>query len=253
MSGHGGIILKTPQEIEKMKELGRILAEIVDNLYELADEGLSPVILEERALDLCREFEVNASCKGYQGYPAATCIGINDQSVHNAPSRQVFKIGDIVTIDMVIDKDGWFVDHARTKIIGQTDKRGEELTQIAKEALDRSVKQVKVGSTIGDIGETIESTAQSAGFSVLKNFVGHGIGKSIHEDPKVPCFGQKGKGEKLGKGMVFTIEPMIAEFGSQISMGKDGWSTKLKDGGRFAMFEHTVALSENGVEILTKK
>ena len=248
------MILKTSKQIERMAELGKIIAEIVKNLHDTADIGLSPQGLNQKAAALCKEFGVNPSCKGFQGYPAETCIGINSQAVHNIPSNMKFKDGDIVTIDIVIDRDGWFVDHAVTKMIGDVDQRGRELVESTQRALNEAIKQVKVGKTLGDIGAVVEGTVKPLGFNVLRNFVGHGIGQHIHEEPIVPCFGEQGKGKALVEGMVFTIEPMVAEFSAEIEIDKaDGWSTKLKDGGRFAMFEHTIALSSEGARILTKK
>jgi len=253
MKQDGQIFLKTPAEIEKMKSLGGILAEIVKNLYELAEEGKTPQDLEQRAIELCKMYDVNPSCKGYMGYPAATCIGINNQSVHNIPSSEILKSGDILTIDMVIDQNGWFVDHAVTKLIGNVDAKGKELVRNTKNAMENAIAEVKVGNTIGDLGAAMEGTVKPLGFSVLRNYVGHGIGRGIHEDPRIPCYGKNGTGTMLKEGMVFTIEPMVAEFGPEIVISDDGWSTNLKNGGRFAMFEHTVALTPSGVEILTKK
>ncbi|MBN1331299.1 type I methionyl aminopeptidase [Candidatus Dojkabacteria bacterium] len=253
MSAKTGIILKTPQQVEKMKELGSILAEIVANLYELVEVGNTPLDLEKRAIELCREFEVNPSCMGYMGYPAATCIGVNDQAVHNIPKDNKFKDGDIVTIDMVIDQDGWFVDHAVTKGIWNVDTKGRELIENTKKAMEKAISTVKAGKTIGDLGAAMEGIIKPLGFSVLRNYVGHGIGQEMHEEPKIPCFGTPGQGEELKEGMVFTIEPMVAEYEPDITLDSDGWSTRLTDGGRFAMFEHTVALNASGVEILTKR
>ncbi len=247
------IYIKKPDEIKFMQEIGAILAEIVDKVGGKIAPDISPKELEHFAIDLCRKYKVNTSCKGYKGYPSAICIGVNDNAVHNVPNKRRFKNGDIVTVDMVIDKNGWFVDHARTFIVGKTDDNGYLLVEATKMARDLAIKQAVVGNTIGDIGFTIESIVKEYGFNVLRDMIGHGIGRKMHEEPAVPCFGKKGHGVVLKEGMVFTIEPMVAEYKPDLETGKDGWSTRLKDGGRFAMFEHTIAVTKNGPLILTEK
>lgn len=247
------IVLKTTREIRRMREVGEILAEIVEELATKVKAGSSPKQIDNYAEKLCKKYNVNPSCKGYSGYPSATCIGINSQTVHCIPTEKKIKEGDIVTLDMVIDKDGWFADHAVTLGVGKIDSKAMDLIETTKEALYNAIEVAKPGNTIGDIGAMIENTAKSAGFDVLKEMVGHGIGRQMHEEPVVPCFGNPGTGEVITEGMVFTIEPMITEYGSRIRIESDGWSTRTEDSGRFAMFEHTVALTQDGVEILTKK
>ncbi len=249
----GRIKLKNQEEIELMRDLGGILATIVDEVSKLIRIGNSPKDLEKFVIDLCKKYDVNPSCKGYFGYPGYICVGINSQSVHCVPSKQKFKFGDIVTVDMVIDRNGWFVDHARTFIVGETDTRGELLVKVTYDALFNAIKKARIGNTIGDIGFEIEKTVKRHNFNVLRNMVGHGIGRDMHEEPMVPCFGRKKEGIELKEGMVFTIEPMVVENLPEIITKQDGWSTFVKDGGRFAMFEHTIAITKDGAIVLTKK
>lgn len=245
--------IKTPQEIEKMRNLGRILAAIVDSLAQDVKPGANLLDLEKKAQELCSLYNVNPSCMGYSGYPNAICIGVNEQAVHCIPKDRIVKEGDIVTVDMVIDKDGWFVDHATTVAVGRIDKRGNLLVNTAYEAREKAIEQAVIGKTTGDLGEIMESTAKKNGFNVLREMIGHGIGRNMHEFPPVPCYGKPGEGEELVEGMVITIEPMIVEGSPKLEISSDGWSSRTKDKGRFAMFEHTVAITKQGPLVLTTK
>jgi len=242
---------KTPEQIARMKELGHVLAVIVDELSKSVQAGTTPNEINKFAEALCKKNNVNPSCKGYRGYPAAVCVSINSQAVHCIPTDQTIKNGDIVSLDMVIDKDGWFADHAVTLPVGKVDKKTYDFINAAYEAREKAIDMVRIGNTIGDLGFTMESVAKRHKLNVLREMVGHGIGRAMHEAPSVPCFGKKGQGEELFAGMVITIEPMLTEGKPDLGMKDDGWSTYTLDGGRFAMFEHTVAVTENGPEILT--
>ncbi len=243
--------IKTRDDIKKMRLLGKIIAQILEETANFAVEGKTFKQVDKFAEDLCKKNKVNPSCKGYGGFPNTICIGKNDQAVHGIPDDTIILEGDIITIDIVIDKGGWFVDHALTKPVGNVDLRGLELIEATKEARAKAISMSIVGNTIGDLGFVMETVASKYGFDVLRNMVGHGIGKSMHEYPQIPCFGEPSSGLRLVEGMVYTIEPMVTEKKSDIKVENDGWTTRTKDGGRFAMFEHTIAVTKDGPEILT--
>ncbi len=247
------LTIKSPQEIEKMRELGKILAAIVDNLAQNIVPNTNLLDLEDKAQQLCSLYKVNPSCVGYNNYPNAICVGVNEQAVHCIPQDRKVKAGDIVTIDMVIDRDGWFVDHAVTLLVGNSDKGAELLVNTAYKAMELAIEKAVIDNTTGDLGYTMESAATEQGFSVLREMIGHGIGRAMHEFPPVPCYGKPGEGVGLVEGMVITIEPMITEHNPDLEVASDGWSTKTKDGGRFAMFEHTVAITKSGPFVLTRQ
>lgn len=245
--------LKTPEEIATMRELGKVIAEILEKISDKAKSGVTLRSLDKYAQELCDKYEVNPSCKGYGGFPSVICAGRNDQAVHCIPDETKLEDGDILTIDIVIDRDGWFVDHATTLPIGQIDLAGKQLIDAAFNAREKAIALAVPGNTVGDLGYAMESTAKEAGCNVLYEMVGHGIGRGMHEYPSVPCFGERGEGIELVEGMVITIEPMLTEGSNKLITAKDGWSTRTIDKGRFAMFEHTLAITSDGPLVLTKK
>lgn len=245
--------IKTAEEIEKMRKLGKVIADILEETSDFAVAGKTFIEIDKYAEDLCKKNKVNPSCKGYGGFPNTICIGKNDQAVHGIPNNTEIEDGDIVTIDLVIDRDGWFVDHALTKAIGEVDNQSTKLLEATQEARSKAIELSLIGNTIGDLGFMMENVALKHGFNVLKNMVGHGIGRHMHEYPQVPCFGDPGEGLQLIEGMVYTIEPMLTQKSSDIIVDEDGWTTRTEDGGRFAIFEHTIAVTADGPEILTTK
>lgn len=248
--------IKTKEEIEIMRKAGRILAEVLIELKEMCKPGLDCFELEKRFLELCDENKVNPSCKGYapmgfKPFPTGLCLSLNEQSVHNIPKQGVkLQEGDLVTLDTVIELHGLHVDHAISFGIDPVSKNVQQLIDVTKEALDRSVSKVKPGKKVGVISNTMQKVVENAGFSVLEDYAGHGIGKEMHEPPEIPCYGNKYFGPKLKAGMTLAIEPLVCEK-SNILEHEDVWYTKTTDGGYFCQFEHTVLVTDKGYEILT--
>mgnify|MGYP001438186701 FL=1 len=191
--------------------------------------------------------------KGFNGYPYATCASINDEICHGFPRNEKLKNGDIVTIGVVVNYKGGLADSAWTYIVGEIDEEGQRLVDVTKEALYIGIEQAKVGNRIGDIGHAIQTFVEAQGFSVVRDFTGHGIGPTIHEPPHIPHFGLPGKGTRLREGMVITIEPMVNEGDWQSKMDSNNWTARTVDGSRSAQFEHTLAITKDGPLILTEQ
>jgi len=189
--------------------------------------------------------------KGYKGYEYATCASINDEICHGFPRKQPLQEGDIVTIDMVVNLNGALADSAWSYPVGKVDPLTQKLLDVTKESLYKGMEQVKVGNRIGDIGHAIQTYVEAQGFSVVRNFIGHGIGPTIHEKPEVPHYGLPGKGPRIKEGMVFTIEPMVNIGGFETKMDNNGWTARTLDGSLSAQYEHTLAVTNNGIVIIT--
>lgn len=247
------IKIKTDEEIEIMRQAGKILAQIMIELEKYARVGISTEDIDRKANNLCRQFNVVPAFKGYNGFPASICSGLNDIVVHGIPNKkEILKEGDIVSIDMGIIYKGYFSDMAISVGLGEIAPEAEKLLSATKMSRDAGIRMAIEGNTIGDIGFAMQEVAELAGYSVVREMVGHGIGKKLHEEPEVPGYGQRGKGVKLAKNMVLAIEAIINEGSSDITTSrKDGWTTKTKDGKLSALFEHTVVVGKEGSEILT--
>lgn len=243
---------KTPQEIEIMKEGGKILAEILRKLSEAVKPGITTNELEELAQELVSSYGVKSSFLGYDGYPAALCTSVNDEIVHGVPSDRVLKDGDVLKLDMGVLRRGFHTDSAVTVIIGKDNAEKEKLINVTKESLSIGISKAKIGNTLGDIGSAIQEYVEQNGFNVVRDLVGHGIGKELHEPPQVLNYGESGEGEELKLGMVIAIEPMVVTGDWKIKNSKDGFGFVTKDGGLAAHFEHTVAITEKGPIILTQ-
>ena len=245
--------IKTKEQVEVMKEGGRILAQILQLLKQESKAGVSTRYIERIADDLCKKYGVIPSCKGYMGFPGAYCSCVNDTVVHGIPSdMEILKDGDVFTIDMVITHKGLMVDAAITTEIGQISKEKQDFLDTVKEARDKAIKLIREGAYTGDLSAMMEYTVRSHGYSPVREMTGHGIGKDMHEDPMIPCYGMPGTGEMLRAGMVVAIEAIIAMGRPEIIISKkDGWTAKTKDGSIAAVFEHTVAVLQNGYDILT--
>lgn len=231
---------------------GSILADIVGQLVEHVEVGISTMELDILAGDLCKKYKVIPAFKGYRGYIANICTGVDDVAVHGIPSRdEVLEEGGILSLDIGIIYKGYYTDTATTVAIGDIDNEAKRLLATTQLALSKSIEIAVEGATIGDIGHTIESIALLAGFNVITEMTGHGIGKNLHEEPYIPCFGSKGKGERLKENMTIAIEPMINEGESEIIFDDDGWTTRTADGKRSAIFEHTIAIGKRSSKILT--
>lgn len=246
------IKIKTEKEIEIMREGGKILAEILKKLSEAVKPGVTTNELEELARELVLSYGVKPSFLGYDGYPAALCTSVNDEIVHGVPSDRVLKDGDVLKLDMGVLDKGFHTDSAVTVVVGKGDNEKTKLLSVTKEALNIGISKAKVGNTLGDIGSAIQEYVERNGFNVVRDLVGHGVGKELHESPQVLNYGKAGEGEKLVEGMVIAIEPMVVTSDWRIKNSQDGFGFVTKDGGLAAHFEHTVAITKRGPEILTK-
>ncbi len=247
------ICLKTENEIQIMKEGGKILAEILKKLEETAKPGITTNNLEKLAGELVLSYEVKPSFLGFDGYPNILCTSLNNEVVHGIPSDRVLKEGDLLKIDMGVLHKGFHTDSAITVLVGNRgDSVKRSLIQVTKESLEIGISKAKVGNTLGDIGAAIQKHVEDNGFNVVRDLVGHGIGRELHEPPQVLNYGKAGTGEKLVMGMVIAIEPMVVTGKWGIKNGKDGYSFVTKDGGLAAHFEHTVAVTDVGSMVLTK-
>ena len=253
------IQIKTPEEIEIMKEGGKRHAEILNTLSAMVAPGVTTLELEEKAMEMILEKGDKPSFLGYKPwgadrpYPAALCVSINDEIVHGIPNEEVkiIKEGDIVSLDLGVTHKGLITDAAITIPAGKIDQESMKLIETCRKALIRGCEAVQPGGRIGDIGFAISEVVKPTGFSLAKDLVGHGVGYEVHEDPFVPNIGKKGKGEELRPGMVLALEPMVNAGTKDIKVMSDGYTIKTRDGRRSAHFEHTVAITEKGHIILT--
>lgn len=247
------INIKTKDEIEKMKESGYIVAKILDELSELVAPGVTTAELDAYAEKRTLELKAIPAFKGYQGFPGTLCVSVNDEVVHGIPSKsRKLKDGDIIGCDFGVILNGWYGDSAKTYSVGKISADASKLLEVTEKSLMLGIEQCRVGNKLFDIGHTIQNYVESHGYAVVREFVGHGIGRSLHEDPQVPNYGPKGKGISLKAGMVLAIEPMINLGGAEVKVLKDGWTAVTVDHSLSAHFEHTVAITEDGPVILTK-
>ncbi|MCD6320163.1 MAG: type I methionyl aminopeptidase [Candidatus Desulfofervidaceae bacterium] len=246
------IFLKAPWEIEKMRRSNAIVAEILAALREAIRPGMATLELNILAEKLCAKKGAKPAFKGYRGYPFSLCVSVNEAVVHGFPSERKLKEGDIVSLDFGVLLDGYYGDAAITVPVGKVSKRAERLLRVTEEALYKGIEQARAGHHLYDISAAIQRHAESHGYAVVRQFVGHGIGRALHEDPQVPNFGKPGRGIKLKAGMVLAIEPMVNEGTYEVEILADGWTAVTKDRKLSAHFEHTVAITENGPEILSK-
>lgn len=246
------IVLKSPQEIERMRVPCRIVAEVLQILKGTAQPGTTTLSLNQSAEKEAVRRGAKPAFKGYSGYPFALCCSLNEQVVHGMPSGRKLVEGDILSIDFGVIYDGYFGDAALTLAIGAVSDKAQRLIKTTEESLNVAINEARPGNRLSDISYAVQSYVEARGYSVVRDFVGHGIGKNLHEGPQIPNFGQPGRGVKLKAGMVLAIEPMINEKGHEVSVLDDGWTAVTCDGGLSAHFEHTVAITEDGPEILTR-
>ena len=245
------IIVKSESEIECMRESGRIAASVRDQVAEKVGPGVTTGELGDYAAELIEGFGGKSAFLGYRGYPGQICVSVNDAVVHGIPGKQVISVGDIVSIDVGVEFEGFIGDTALTVMVGVTDADVMKLVEITKQSLEAAIMQAKVGNKLSDISHAVESVVVTSGCSVVRDFVGHGIGRSMHEDPQIPNFGPPGRGHRLEKGMTFAIEPMVNLGACDVEVMEDGWTVLTKDRKPSAHFEHTVVVGESGGEILT--
>lgn len=248
------ITIRTPQEIDKMRRSGQVVREVLDEVREAVKPGATTLDLERVAAAKIRELGATPAFKGYHGYPCVLCTSINSEVVHGIPSAErKLRDGDIVSIDTGVVMDGYYGDSAITVAVGpRVAEKMQKLLAVTEASLASAIRAVKPGATLGDVGAAVQETVEAQGFSVVRDFVGHGIGTHLHEDPQVPNFGTRGRGPKLKAGMVLAIEPMVNEGGAAVQVLKDGWTTVTKDGSWSAHFEHTVAVTDEGALVLTQ-
>jgi methionyl aminopeptidase len=247
------IMIKTPQEIEKMRRAGNIVHQTLELVRGLVKPGATTLDLEQAAERKIAELGAVPAFKGYHGYPCVLCTSVNSEVVHGIPSGQrVLNEGDIVSIDCGAVIDGYFGDSAITVPVGENvAPETLRLLEVTKASLENAIRTVKVGATLGDVGAAVQEVVESDGFSVVRDFVGHGIGTRMHEDPQVPNYGRRGMGLKLREGMVIAIEPMVNAGKPEVQVLGDGWTAVTQDGSMSAHFEHTVAVTANGAVVLT--
>lgn len=245
------IIIKTDQEIELLREGGKRLARIEEILRGEIDVGYETKYLDERVEVLAREVDARPSFRGYRGYPANVCLSLNHEVVHCPPGNRIIKDGDLVSLDFGLEYRGLYTDHAISFGVGKISEEAKKLMKVTEECLYKGIDQIKPGNHIGDIGQAIQRYAESFGFSLVRDLTGHGVGRKVHEPPQIFNFGRAGTGAVMQKGMVLAIEPMVNVGGWEIKQRKDGWSIMTGDGELSAHFEHTVAVVEEGCEILT--
>jgi methionyl aminopeptidase len=245
------VVCRTKEEIEKIRRAGRIVAEVLRDLREMAQPGVTT-----RELDRYAEAKIRArggipTFKGYRGFPASICTSINEEVVHGIPSDRKLCAGDIVGIDCGVTLDGYVADAAITVPVGEVSEEVQRLLRVTEEALYRAIEQARVGNRLYDISYAVQSYAEAHGYSVVRDFCGHGVGRQMHEDPQVPNFGTPGRGLRLRPGLVLAIEPMLNMGTYEVEIADDGWTVRTVDRKLSAHFEHTIAITERGPIILT--
>lgn len=246
------IVLKTRAEIEKMAAAGKMVAEILAGLREKVAPGVALIELDAYAERETLKRKAKPAFKGYSGFPFSLCCSVNEQVVHGMPSSRVLLPGDIVSLDFGVLYGGFYGDAALTLPVGKVSETAERLMKVTEESLYKAIECADVSHRLSDVSHAVQAWVEPRGFSVVRDFVGHGIGKELHEGPQVPNFGPPGKGPKLKVGMVLAIEPMINEKGYDVRVLEDGWTAVTADGGLSAHFEHTLAITDNGPLILSQ-
>lgn len=246
------IILKSPEEIARMEVAGRVVAETLAAIREFVRPGMTTLELDRFAEECIRKAGAKPAFKGYRGYPYTICASVNSEVVHGLPSAdRRLKEGDIIGIDLGVVVDGYYGDAAVTLPLGKVGGEALRLLRVTEESLERAIAKARAGNHLSDISHAVQSYVEAQGYSVVVDFVGHGIGRNLHEDPQVPNFGEEGKGPKLRPGMVLAIEPMVNAGGSEVEILEDQWTVVTRDGSLSAHFEHTVAITGNGPRVLT--
>ncbi len=247
------ILLKSPRELEHMRVAGRILAEVKTLLRAIVKAGVSTKEIDDKVEAFILSKGAQSAFKGYRGYPATVCTSINEEVVHGIPSpKRKLKEGDIIGLDLGCIVEGYYADCAISLGIGPVPPRVQELLDVTRESLDKAIVQCRVGNRIGDISQAVQSHCESHGFGVVRAFVGHGIGRALHEEPQVPNFGEAGRGQALKAGMVLAIEPMVTMGSWEVRVLEDRWTAVTADGSLAAHFEDTIAITDDGPDILTR-
>ncbi len=245
------IPLKSKEDLKMLNKSGKILAKIMRKLAKFVRPGISTIEIDRIAEKLIKDEDVISAFKGYDGFPANICTSINEEVVHGIPGKRVLEEGDILGLDVGVNYKGYFSDAAVTLPVGRVDTELKKLIEVTRRALSEGIKQARVNNHLSDISYAIQKYVEANGFSVVRQFVGHGIGRNLHEDPQIPNFGLPHEGEVLKEGMVFAIEPMVNMGTWECGIADNGWTAVTKDGSASAHFEHTVAITGNGPKILT--
>jgi len=247
------IICKSPAEIEKLRRSGRMVRQVLGEIRERVKPGTTTLELEKFVARRFKELGAKPAFLGYRGYPCCLCASVNDEVIHGIPSdRRMLKDGDILSLDTGVILDGYYGDSAITVPVGAISESAQRLLKVTEESLELALEKVRLGNRLGDVSSTVQDYAEKNGYSVVREFVGHGIGKAMHEEPQVPNFGQPGHGPMLKEGMVFAVEPMVNAGGPAVKVLSDNWTAVTVDGRLSAHFEHMVAVTRNGPDVLTR-
>jgi methionyl aminopeptidase len=247
------IVLKSARELQHMRAAGRILADVKERLKAVVKVGVSTKEIDEDVEAFILARGARSAFKGYRGFPATVCTSINEEIVHGIPSaKRKLSLGDIIGLDLGCIVEGYYADCAITLPVGAVSARAQELIDVTRESLDKAIVQCRVGNRLGDISHAVQAHCESHGFGVVRAFVGHGIGRQLHEEPQIPNFGEAGRGPVLKVGMVLAIEPMVTMGSWEVRVLEDHWTAVTADGSLAAHFEDTIAITENGPEILTR-
>ena len=248
------IILKSPDEIAKMRRAGRIVAGTIDRVLEAVRPGLTTGGLDEVAEAYIAEQGAVPSFKGYRGFPASICASLNNEVVHGIPGPRKLKPGDILSLDFGAIWEGYHADSAVTVFVGEpSSAEAEKLVRVTEDALEAGISEIRAGRRLSDIGHAVQQVVEGAGFSVVREYVGHGIGRSLHEDPQIPNYGPPGRGPEIKPGLVVAVEPMVNMGGWETQVLRDAWTVVTADGSLSAHFEHTIAVTDEGPEVLTAR
>jgi methionyl aminopeptidase len=246
------IVCKDRREIEKLRVSGRTVREMLEEVRARVRPGVTTLELETYVQKRVKQLRIKPAFRGYRGYPCCLCTSVNNEIVHGIPSRRELKEGDIVSLDLGVIVDGYYGDSALTLPVGDITDSLKRLLKVTEESLELAIGQARMGNRLGDISAAVQQYVERAGYSVVREFVGHGIGRELHEEPKIPNFGEAGHGPILKEGMVFAIEPMVNEGTSAVRVLGDHWTAVTADGAFSAHFEHMVAITRNGPDVLTR-
>ncbi|HAK54441.1 MAG: type I methionyl aminopeptidase [Vicinamibacterales bacterium] len=247
------IVCKSPEELTRMRAANQIVAGVLQELQTMAAPGVATADLDAAVEARVLAAGATPAFKGYRGYPASLCASINDEVVHGIPSPRELVQGDIVSLDVGVLLEGFYGDSALTVAVGEISDEAETLLRVTEEALELGIAEVRVGSRVSDIGHAVQRHVEAQGLSVVREFVGHGIGSKLHEEPQIPNYGEPGRGPRLAEGMVLAIEPMVNVGKPAVRVLDDGWTAVTRDGSLSAHFEHTVAVTADGPEVLTRR
>jgi methionyl aminopeptidase len=246
------LILKLPEEIERARASNSIVAEVLSKLRDKVKPGVTTKELDKFAEEIAGKRGAKPAFKGYRGYPYSLCTSVNEEVVHGMPSERILQEGDIVGLDFGVYYKGFFGDATITLPVGKIALNALKLLEVTEQSLYVGIEQAKEGNRLGDISAAVQLTVEAAGFSVVRDFVGHGIGRNLHEEPQIPNFGKKGRGIELKNGMILAIEPMVNQGDYKVNILQDGWTVVTEDGKLSAHFEHSIAITDNGPDILSK-